>query len=91
MAALLLMAPLNATDDERNPSMSLLTEIEYLSNNEALSSNADDNQPITNKVRMCASHPDIDSMLRRNGPSYTMPSTHPTVHPLFSKWLGNTC
>jgi hypothetical protein len=39
------------------------------------------------KVVMCASHEDIDSLLAFGAGPYSFPTTHPTVQPLLSKFL----
>ena len=42
---------------------------------------------VGDKVRMCFSHDDIDSMLAVDAGPYSFPTTHPTVHPLLSAFL----
>jgi hypothetical protein len=39
------------------------------------------------RVTICSNHPNIDQILKRNGPKYTIPTTHPTIHPLFMDWF----
>ena len=41
----------------------------------------------SDKVRMCASHADIDSMLAADAGPYSFPTTHPTVQPLLAAFL----
>jgi hypothetical protein len=38
----------------------------------------------TQLVKLCPTHPNIDEVLKRGGSSYQIPSTHPTIHPLFT-------
>lgn len=39
------------------------------------------------KIALCPSHPNIDDILRKGAGSYTIPSTHPTIHPLFTPYM----
>jgi predicted ferric reductase len=40
------------------------------------------------RIKLCNGHPDIDDMLRRGGPAYSFPSTHPVIHPQLSPYSG---
>jgi len=40
------------------------------------------------RVKICSDHPNIDEILQKGAASYTLPSTHPTIHPLLSPYIG---
>jgi hypothetical protein len=39
------------------------------------------------RIPICSIHPNIDTLLKYKGAGYTLPTTHPTVQPLFNPFL----
>lgn len=77
MAWSLAVAILRAADDDG-----------YGVINEPASGSEGTPPPPDQRIKLCAGHPDIDDLLRRGAPSYELPSTHPTVHPLLRPYIG---